>query len=170
MAAPTHIQVYTVAYDGTGNETRSIKTVTKPPYIAPSRPSGLSPLESQDFKDKELKKIHQTCVLLCKDPHASELTTQYLPLPDVQPECPEDWEADAWEFRAVAGNAKFHMFCPGFNRITRELNRPFILRVSDVLPDGKLVYEDIDDESREQMAELNEFMSGLKKWSDTLEE
>ena len=151
MAAPTHIQAW-MPRAGTGEDrTCDIKTVTKSPYTPPSCPSGLSDSETTRFNEKVAEDIRQTHVLYYKEVLGTR-TRDYLLLPSVQPECPEEWSAEAWTNHDVVGLRQFHIFRPNRNAAVRP--RPFILRCSDPPPDGDWTYENIGADSTELTDEV----------------
>lgn len=156
------IQVYFTPHDGIAGHTEYIDTVTKPPYTAASTPPGLSPQEYQDFLDKEAEKRCQSYALVLKDPNASMSRAELRPLPDVQPECPKQWDASAWNKRHVFGNARYHIFIQSAD-YSGGLKPSFVLRVSDEPRDGKLVYEDIGSMSPDLESEVWKFQVEMVK-------
>ena len=78
-----------------------------------------------------------------------------LPLPDIQPKCPEHWDTAAWNSRSVAGNSRYHLFVPGGTGPLQDL---FILQVSNK-SNGKRVYENISLMSSEELEkEMKKFV------------
>ena len=143
--------------------TRRVATVTKQPYTRTSLPLGLSPQQTQDFNVEENKKCLQSVVVVFKEPSDPEV----LPLPDIRPDCPEAWEADAWDNRYVLGNAEFHLYSPGLHHDDKR-NPPFILKVSAARDGSGTVYEDFGPMTPELDEKLVAFIAMAKAGAQEL--
>lgn len=143
--------------------TRRVATVTKQPYTRTSLPLGLSPQQTQDFNVEENKKCLQGVVVVFKEPSDPEV----FPLPDIRPDCPEAWEADAWDNRYVLGNAEFHLYSPGIYHDDKR-NPPFILKVSAARDGSGTVYEDFGPMTPELDEKLVAFIAMAKAGAQEL--
>ena len=126
-----------------------IGTFTKPRYLLPAIPHGLSPLANFQHHEKLWKDSWHTHVSYFADPDKNR--TIY-PLPTNQPRRPKEWSPEAWTDRRIVGYPPFHMFMPAPNAGGR-LNRPFICRVTEKV-DGVWFYENIGAESAKLREEL----------------
>ena len=149
--------------DSVTDPTRRVATVTKQPYTRASLPPGLSPQQTQDFNAEENKKCLQNVVVVFKEPSDCEC----LPLPAIQPDRPEAWEADAWDNRYVLGNADFHLYSPGIYDDDKR-NPPFILKVSAARDGSETVYEDIGPMTTELDEKLCTFIAKVRAGAQEL--
>lgn len=156
MSTTSTIRAYFVPCGGSWPKIQDIATITKPPYT-PCFPSpGLSDQEAQDFADRELNKNHALV-------HESAgHVPKFVRLPNVQPDRPEAWEADAWDTRLVVGSAEYHLFHSGKD-YSNIRNPPFVLKVSAVRDGSRLVYEDIGPLNRQLQGDITEFIPTVSK-------
>lgn len=126
----------------------------------------LSPLKGTEAYKAHAKNIRHTHVACYtyKDP-PSKPVIETLPLPDVQPTCPPQWDAETWDERIVCGTMKYHYFCSG-----KDLDKRFMMKVSDTRDhNGKWVYEDIHPAYRKlvvAVAETGGTVNKCMEWED----
>lgn len=112
-----------------------------------------------------------THVFCYKNDKSSKPVVEKVPLPDIQPKCPKEWDAAAWSRRSVGGNSRYHLFVPGDPGDVHE--DMFILQISNKTRDGKWVYENIGPMSPKKLkAEMWKFVAqtrdSLKKILDDI--
>ena len=125
-------------------------TIPSTPSTSPSSTTGTSPYQKPVNRD-------HTHVLCCKNDNSSEPVVEKLPLPDLQPTCPKQWNDYAWRYHTVGGNSRYHIFVPGKND-----KPPFVLKVSDKIRDRRWIYEDISPTSPKQLKdEMGKFKAQI---------